>query len=61
MEHYKNKRIVKKLTLQKNIIFLDTSTAECSTAAKSTNSDFMRTRRKEEEEKRRKVKFQPCS
>lgn len=51
MEHYKNKRIVKKLTLQKNIIFLDTSTAECSTAAKSTNSDFMRTRRKEEEKK----------
>lgn len=51
MEHYKNKRIVKKLTLQKNIIFLDTSTAECSTAAKSTNSDFMRTRRTEEEKK----------
>ena len=48
MEHYKNKKNAKKLTLQKNIIFLDTSTAECSTAAKSTNSDFMRTRRKEE-------------
>ena len=51
MEHYKNKKNVKKLTLQKNIIFLDTSTAECSTAAKSTNSDFMRTRRTEEEKK----------
>ena len=56
MEHHKNKKIVKKLTLQKNIIFLDTSTAECSTAAKSTSSGFMRTGRKEEEEKRREEK-----
>ena len=51
MEHYKNKKNVKKLILQENIIFLDNSTAECSTAAKSTNSDFMRTRRTEEEKK----------
>ena len=51
MEHYKNKKNVKKLTLQKNIIFLDTSTAECSTAAKSTSSGFMRTGRRREEKK----------